>query len=328
MGLLDYVIPGAGSLIDFGLGAASSALSNKNSKSLMRYQNNLNIQNWKMQNEYNLPKNQMQRYLDAGLNPNLVYGNLQNTADSLSSPSASSAPVQRRDSVVQTMAAAAQIEQMKAETRLIKAKTFREFNEAALTNERYNDARWRNSDEYRDNAMKLLTGNARYINYHADTEFSNSIHADQLNEAAIALRWSQRELNADEHYLNGLRAELMKISGNYTLSQIALNGALIATEYARRENLISQTDYNKGLVKKVAEEINKLGVEIENMRKTGSVIEQDFVNKQLKNIFLRTYGQEQWSGQLGAPAGLITGSLTKLFGKDIVGYDINKMPYK
>ncbi len=78
MGLLDYVIPGAGSLIDFGLGAASSALSNKNSKSLMRYQNNLNIQNWKMQNEYNLPKNQMQRYLDAGLNPNLVYGNLQN----------------------------------------------------------------------------------------------------------------------------------------------------------------------------------------------------------------------------------------------------------
>ncbi len=60
----------------------------------------------------------MQRYLDAGLNPNLVYGNLQNTADSLSSPSASSAPVQRRDSVVQTMAAAAQIEQMKAETRL------------------------------------------------------------------------------------------------------------------------------------------------------------------------------------------------------------------
>ena len=120
--LSDYLIPGASAILDFGLGVASSGISNSQSKSLMRYQNNLNIQNWKMQNEYNLPKNQMQRYLDAGLNPNLVYGNLQNSADSLSSPSASSAPVQRRDSIVQTMAAAAQIEQMKAGTRLIKAR--------------------------------------------------------------------------------------------------------------------------------------------------------------------------------------------------------------
>jgi len=33
-----------------------------------------NIQNWKMQNEYNSPAQQMQRLKEAGLNPNLVYG--------------------------------------------------------------------------------------------------------------------------------------------------------------------------------------------------------------------------------------------------------------
>lgn len=60
------------------LGAASSALSNyqsyKYSKKLMDYQNEINVANWNMQNEYNSPAAQMQRYQAAGLNPNLIYG--------------------------------------------------------------------------------------------------------------------------------------------------------------------------------------------------------------------------------------------------------------
>lgn len=34
-----------------------------------------NRENWQMENQYNLPENQMQRLKDAGLNPNLAYGN-------------------------------------------------------------------------------------------------------------------------------------------------------------------------------------------------------------------------------------------------------------
>ena len=34
-----------------------------------------NLKNWNLQNEYNLPQNQMTRLKAAGLNPNLVYGN-------------------------------------------------------------------------------------------------------------------------------------------------------------------------------------------------------------------------------------------------------------
>lgn len=37
-------------------------------------QNEFNMQMWKMQQEYNTPANQMKRYREAGLNPNLVYG--------------------------------------------------------------------------------------------------------------------------------------------------------------------------------------------------------------------------------------------------------------
>lgn len=54
------------------MGSQNSA--NKANMELAKYQNEWNEKMWHMQNEYNLPKNQMARYLDAGLNPNLIYG--------------------------------------------------------------------------------------------------------------------------------------------------------------------------------------------------------------------------------------------------------------
>lgn len=46
-----------------------------------------NLELWKLQNEYNSPAAQMQRYQDAGLNPNLIYGQ-QNQASAPASASA------------------------------------------------------------------------------------------------------------------------------------------------------------------------------------------------------------------------------------------------
>lgn len=54
-------------------------------QSELEYQRNL--EKWQMENEYNTPSAQMQRYLDAGLNPNLIYG-----SGSASSGNASAAP--------------------------------------------------------------------------------------------------------------------------------------------------------------------------------------------------------------------------------------------
>lgn len=41
---------------------------------------------WKLQNVYNSPAEQMKRFKQAGLNPNLIYGNADNSASSLSLP--------------------------------------------------------------------------------------------------------------------------------------------------------------------------------------------------------------------------------------------------
>lgn len=56
----------------FGMGSQASA--NKANMELAKYQNEWNEYMWNKQNEYNTPKNQMARYLEAGLNPNLIYG--------------------------------------------------------------------------------------------------------------------------------------------------------------------------------------------------------------------------------------------------------------
>lgn len=65
---------GAGiSAVTSGLsGAFGAKLNFRQTRNLMKYQNEMNQQNWMMQNEYNLPVNQMSRLMDAGINPALI----------------------------------------------------------------------------------------------------------------------------------------------------------------------------------------------------------------------------------------------------------------
>lgn len=78
-----------GSGFDFKGGFTPGNLADMfNGKTAIDYQNQLNIQNWNMQNEYNTPAAQMQRFKDAGLNPNLIYGqtNMAGSVGSVSAP--------------------------------------------------------------------------------------------------------------------------------------------------------------------------------------------------------------------------------------------------
>lgn len=47
---------------------------------------NRNLEQWNRENEYNTPAAQMQRYIDAGLNPNLIYGSGTSAATAANSP--------------------------------------------------------------------------------------------------------------------------------------------------------------------------------------------------------------------------------------------------
>lgn len=74
---------------------------------LARQQNQWNIEQWNRENNYNSPTNQMQRFKDAGLNPNLIYGQSNTSGQisgSLTSGAAASpvdmSPMSRKQSIV------------------------------------------------------------------------------------------------------------------------------------------------------------------------------------------------------------------------------------
>lgn len=57
---------------------------NSTEEKIAKQANEFNLKMWKMNNEYNTPLNQMKRFKEAGLNPNLIYG--QGSAGNSSSP--------------------------------------------------------------------------------------------------------------------------------------------------------------------------------------------------------------------------------------------------
>lgn len=63
-----------GSAVSGGLGIIGSLVSYGMNKKLAEQQNQYNLDMWKMQADYNSPQAQMQRFREAGLNPNLIYG--------------------------------------------------------------------------------------------------------------------------------------------------------------------------------------------------------------------------------------------------------------
>lgn len=71
---------GNATMVGAGIGAASNAVGgivgSITSAVLARKNREWNEKMWHMQNEYNTPKAQMQRLREAGLNPNLAYGQL------------------------------------------------------------------------------------------------------------------------------------------------------------------------------------------------------------------------------------------------------------
>nr|QJB19972.1 MAG: DNA pilot protein [Microvirus sp.] len=74
-----------GGAVSSGTGIINSLLQNRMAKrntdetiaanmNLAKYQYSQELENWNRQNEYNSPNSQMKRFTEAGLNPNLIYG--------------------------------------------------------------------------------------------------------------------------------------------------------------------------------------------------------------------------------------------------------------
>lgn len=82
-GLMPSVISGASSLIGQGINAGSQLMNNSSqlsyAKEMYEKQRADALADWNMQNAYNSPSSQMARFKEAGLNPNLIYGQMSNS---------------------------------------------------------------------------------------------------------------------------------------------------------------------------------------------------------------------------------------------------------
>lgn len=84
--------------LNVGMQHLTNVKNRKFSREMYNRQRQDSLADWAMQNEYNSPRAQMQRFQEAGLNPNLIYGQANYGADIRSSNSSSGnaqAPSQR-----------------------------------------------------------------------------------------------------------------------------------------------------------------------------------------------------------------------------------------
>ncbi|AYP28871.1 MAG: DNA pilot protein [Microviridae sp.] len=80
-GLANGVVGAVGNIIAGNQQAKAQKAANQANMELAKYSYDKNLEQWNRENAYNSPAAQMQRYRDAGLNPNLIYSQ-QNTAGS------------------------------------------------------------------------------------------------------------------------------------------------------------------------------------------------------------------------------------------------------
>lgn len=86
-------ISAAGSVAGSALGAGAQDRANAQNLEIAKMQNAWNLEQWNRENVYNKPTEQMQRLSEAGLNPNLVYGNGA-TTQAAASPRAAGAKME------------------------------------------------------------------------------------------------------------------------------------------------------------------------------------------------------------------------------------------
>lgn len=72
--LIPAIIGGVSSLVNAVGGSQSQRSANEKNMEIARYQNQWNLDQWHRENAYNSPQAQMQRFKNAGLNPNMIYG--------------------------------------------------------------------------------------------------------------------------------------------------------------------------------------------------------------------------------------------------------------
>lgn len=155
---------------------------NEEQRSLAEYQNEWNLQQWNRENEYNSPLQQMKRFQEAGLNPNLIYGQQNLSASSPNAAGYDIKPVQGKfasrmaalGNILNIKLLQSQIKKTQAEEQNINANTGKSLEETRLLGYR---SEWQNiqnglygTPEFDNSFRRLNEYNADYAGARSQLE--------------------------------------------------------------------------------------------------------------------------------------------------------------
>lgn len=301
----DFGTLAAGAALDLASGLFNTGTQFATSKKLMDYQNQINIQNWKMANEYNSPKAQMERYKAAGLNPNLVYGSLgQTAAGNLSSPSSSGVNprTQLGGSAASFMLAAAQAKNMQLQNKNIEAQ-----NKQIEANTRKTEAETTSITENTNQLVEFKPLRKEALNYAntmaklgIDRETAESNYYESNAFLRNAILNNQRILQSDKHALYLVENIQRQADTNRTIAQTSLIAAQTILARVQSNYYSSATELNYAKVKltdkqtaAVAQQIAYYAEKIKTAPYERKAIEISNATKAIENHIYGIYGSKE-----------------------------------
>lgn len=270
------ILSGAGSLF----GSIGNAIwGQQQSKDLMRYQAKLNQQAVDAQNQYNSPIEQMNRLRQAGLNPNLVYGNgVDGNQSNAATVSQANRNPQLDSGLIQAVETFFKRQQLKNETRnstaneqlalantaLAKSKNIRAMQDIALTDKTF-DFQVDKAKADLDYTLQAMKESAKRVDK-LDSDIS--LNASRANEIQENIRLIEAKTATEKLQPQVLKARIEQLlsSADLNREQAAVARSVVALNDKKVEQLVSVIrglDLDNGLKAieyQMTESLNKLGV--------------------------------------------------------------------
>lgn len=242
---------------------------------MAKWQNDANIANWNMQNEYNLPSNQMKRFKEAGLNPNLIYGSgtstTAGTVPAASKPDSVTPinwseifhPMQNVGSILDSSLKAAQIE-----------KTVQETSNLSSYQRNLN----------LEGDMKELEMIAqRYSN--AKSKEEAEVWRDYWDNKIVGMRAQNELTDANRFNIDSqrkFRDEIETARGTAELGLVEYRRSLLQAQIA---DTLASVGVKNANINKAAYEISLLGEQINNARWDANLKQTTLKSKDLEYEF-------------------------------------------
>lgn len=213
---------------------AGSILTNRTNKKLSREARAYDFKMWNLQNEYNTPKAQMERYKEAGLNPNLIYGNGSVSGNASPVPRSPVTtvenPLKGLDLVNTVMSAISAYNDIRVKDQTISnMKTQEEFTKTKMATETQNAILKRYLGE---ESLRKTKG----LEFKNEILKNQALFAPQLSQANLENAYATLKLRRQQAQLNPQKFELNKIDMALKALQLEMDSKLKPYGLTQKDN--------------------------------------------------------------------------------------------